>query len=77
MRLGISSASASAGTGGIGIRIRSNFDIKWFQIAVAHERAAVDARKRAEAAAEGSTDMAEAFDDELQATMGLLLRRGS
>lgn len=49
--------------------MRSNFDIKWFQIAVTHERAAIEARERAAAAPDGSKEMGEAFDDELQATM--------
>jgi hypothetical protein len=55
--------------GSITVRMRSNFDIKWFQIAVNHERAAIEARQRAVAAPDGSKEMAEAFDDELQATM--------
>jgi hypothetical protein len=66
LRLG---GSARAQTGGVRVLMRSNFDIKWFQIAVAHERAALEARERAVAAPDGSTEMAEAFDDELQATM--------
>lgn len=49
--------------------MRANFDIKWFQVAVAHHRVAQEARKRAEAAEDGSNEMALAFDDELQATM--------
>jgi hypothetical protein len=49
--------------------IQSNFDVKWFQIAVAHERVAIEARKRAMAAPVGSKEMGEAFDEELQATM--------
>jgi hypothetical protein len=52
-----------------GITIRSNFDIKWLQIAVTHERGAIEARERAVAAPDGSQEMAEAFDDEMQATM--------
>jgi hypothetical protein len=42
---------------------------QWFQIAVAHERTAIEARQRAVAARDGSQKMGEAFDDELQATM--------
>ena len=63
-------------TGARGLTLRSmsvlmssNFDIKWFQVAVTHERAALEARERAVAAPDGSQEMAEAFDDELQATM--------
>lgn len=50
-------------------KIKSNFDIKWFRIALEHERAALEARDRAEAAAEGSQEMGRAFDDELRAAM--------
>jgi hypothetical protein len=50
--------------GEITVKISSNFDIKWFRIAVEHEQAAVEARARAVAAPDGSTEMAEAFDDE-------------
>jgi hypothetical protein len=53
----------------IGITMRANFDTKWFQVAVAHLRVAEEARKRAEAAEDGSDEMGLAFDDELQATM--------
>lgn len=49
--------------------MRANFDMKWFQIAAAHHRAAKEARRRAEAAEDGSREMGLAFDDELQATM--------
>jgi hypothetical protein len=49
--------------------MRSNFDIKWFQIALAHEQQAIEARARAVTAADGSQEMGEAFDEELQATM--------
>ena len=49
--------------------MQSNFDIKWFLIAVEHLRAAEEARGRALAAEEGSTEVAEAFDDETRATM--------
>src|SRR4051794_30045741 len=51
------------------IRIKSNFDIKWFQIALDHESAALDARDRAIAAPDGSGEMGQAFDDELKAAM--------
>ena len=51
------------------LTIRSNFDMKWFQVAAAHHRPAQEARKRAEAAEDGSPEMGLAFDDELQATM--------
>jgi hypothetical protein len=57
-----------ARTGG-GILMRANFDIKWFEIAAKHHRAAEEARNRAEAAKDASNEMALAFDDELQATM--------
>ena len=50
-------------------KIASNFDIKWFQIAVEHEQAALDAVARADAAPDGSREMGEAFDDELRAGM--------
>jgi hypothetical protein len=49
--------------------MRANFDVKWFQIAAAHHRAAEEARERAEASEDGSGEMGLAFDDELQATM--------
>jgi hypothetical protein len=49
--------------------MQSSFDIKWFLIAVEHLRAAEEARGRALAAEDGSTEMAEAFDDETRATM--------
>lgn len=55
--------------GTVTIQIKSNFDIKWFRIALDHERAAIDARNRAIAAPEGSREMGEAFDDELKAAM--------
>jgi hypothetical protein len=42
--------------------MRSNFDTKWFQIAVVHERAAIGARERAIGSPDGSKEMAEAFD---------------
>jgi hypothetical protein len=60
---------ATSGVGG-GVRafITSNFDIKWFQIAVEHERAALEARDRAEAT-EDSHEFGVAFDDELKAAM--------
>ena len=48
-------------------QITSNFDTKWFQIAVDHERTALDARDRAIATPEGSREMGQAFDDELRA----------
>jgi hypothetical protein len=67
MKLNMRAAVGTAGS--IQIRIRSNFDIKWFQIALTHELAARDARERAVAAAAAGQDMAEAFDAELQATM--------
>jgi hypothetical protein len=60
---------AVAVTASIGIAMQSNFDVKWFQIAVEHLRAAEEARGRALAAEDGSTEMAEAFDDETRATM--------
>jgi hypothetical protein len=66
-RLRLSGSVAVAGS--VQIRMRSNFDIKWFQIAVSHDRLAIEARERAVAAEDGSQEMAEAFDDELQATM--------
>ena len=53
----------------IGITIRSNFDIKRFEVAAKHHRAAEEARARSVAAEDGSTAMSQAFDDELQATM--------
>lgn len=49
--------------------MRANFDMKWFQVAALHLRVAQEARKRAEAAEDGSSEMGEAFDDELRATM--------
>lgn len=49
--------------------IRSNFDMMWFKVAAAHCRAAQEARERAEASADGSPEMAQAFGDELEATM--------
>jgi hypothetical protein len=55
--------------GEIAVKISSNFDIRWFRIAVEHEQAAIEARARAVAAPDGSTEMAEAFDDELRAAM--------
>jgi hypothetical protein len=67
MKLSLSGAVAA--TGAVQIRMRSNFDIKWFQIALTHERIAIEARERAVAAPDGSQEMGEAFDDELQATM--------
>jgi hypothetical protein len=69
MRFRPNDASTGAPTGGISISMRANFDIKWFQIAAAHHRAAQEARRRAEAAEDGSSEMGLAFDDELQATM--------
>jgi hypothetical protein len=59
----------SVGADVIRVTTRANFDLKWFQIAVAHERAAHEARRRAEAAVDGSSAMGLAFDDETQATM--------
>jgi hypothetical protein len=69
MRFRPNDASTGVQTGGISISMRANFDIKWFQIAAAHHRAAQKARRRAEAAEDGSSEMGLAFDDELQATM--------
>jgi hypothetical protein len=66
---GASGAFARAQTGGIRVTMRGNFEIEWFQIAVAHLRAAQEARKRSEAAPDGSDEMGLAFDDETQATM--------
>jgi hypothetical protein len=60
---------AGASGGAIRALITSNFDIKWFRIALEHERAALDARDRAIAAPDGSTEMGQAFDDELNAAM--------
>jgi hypothetical protein len=62
-------SAAVTATASIGIAMQSNFDIKWFLIAVEHLRAAEEARGRALAAEDGSTEMAEAFDDETRATM--------
>jgi len=62
------SASVSV-HGEITITVSSNFDTKWFVIAVEHERAAIAARKRAVATPDGSAEMAQAFDDELRAAM--------
>jgi hypothetical protein len=62
-------ASASASAPSVTAFITSNFDIKWFQIALEHERAALEARDRAIAAPDGSQEMGEAFDDELKAAM--------
>jgi hypothetical protein len=53
----------------ITVRVQSNFDTKWFQIALEHERAALEARARAVAAEDGSSEMGQAFDDELRAAM--------
>jgi hypothetical protein len=53
----------------IAVLLTSNFDVKWFQISLEHERAALDARDRAIAAADGSSEMGAAFDDELKAAM--------
>jgi hypothetical protein len=58
LRLG----SAVAGTVSVQIRIRSNFDIKLFEIAVEHEREALEARARAGASEDGSNEVAQAFD---------------
>lgn len=57
------------GASGVRIFLSSNFDIKWFQIAVAHERAALGAREGVMAAPDGSQEVGEALDDELQAAM--------
>jgi hypothetical protein len=54
---------------GLTFSMRANFDMKWFQVAAAHHQAALEARRRAEAADDGSNEMGLAFDDELQATM--------
>jgi hypothetical protein len=62
-------AVAGASVGAVRVLIRSNFDLKWFRIAVEHERAALEARDRAVAAPDGSPEMGEAFDDELRAAM--------
>jgi hypothetical protein len=51
------------------VKISSNFDTKWFLIAVEHEQAAIEARARAVAAPDGSSEMGQAFDDELRAAM--------
>lgn len=51
------------------VKVSSNFDIKWFVIAVEHEQAAIEARARAVAAPDGSSEMAQAFDDALRAAM--------
>jgi hypothetical protein len=61
--------SAEAFGTGVTIRITSNFDTKWFQVALEHERAALEARDRAIAAPDGSGEMAKAFDAELMAAM--------
>jgi hypothetical protein len=53
-------------TSGVTVKMSSNFDIKWFQIAVEHEQAAIAARAEALAAPDGSSEMAQAFDDELR-----------
>ena len=55
--------------GGPRIFISSNFDLKWFEIAVEHERAALAARERAVAATDGSSEMGQAFNDEQKAAM--------
>jgi hypothetical protein len=60
---------ARAGGVGAKLRIKSNFDVKWFAIALEHEIAALEARDRAEAAPEGSPELGAAFDAELRAGM--------
>jgi hypothetical protein len=40
----------------------ANFDIKLFEIAVEHEREALEARARAGASEDGSNEMAQAFE---------------
>jgi hypothetical protein len=65
----IDPASERSQAVGLVVTMRANFDIKWLQVAVAHHRAAVEARARAEAAEDGSNEMGLAFDEELQATM--------
>jgi hypothetical protein len=67
--VGAVAMSASGRVGVVRAFITSNFDIKWFQIALEHERAALEARDRAIAAPDGSQEMGEAFDDELKAAM--------
>ena len=47
--------------------IQSHFEIKWLEIAIEHERTALDARDRSIAARDGSPEMGQAFDDELRA----------
>lgn len=54
VRLGLRGSVAV--TGSVQVTMRSNFDIKWFQIAVTHERAAIEARERAAAAPDGSKE---------------------
>lgn len=57
--------------GGLGakLRIGSNFDVKWFAIALDQEAAAFAARDHAEAAPDGSREMGAAFEAELRAAM--------
>jgi hypothetical protein len=69
VRVPVGAGGARASGGGVRALILSNFDTKWFQIAVAHERAARSAREDAIAAPDGSREMGEAFDQEMQAAM--------
>jgi hypothetical protein len=68
-RVTVEGLARSRVQGGLTIKVSSNFDTKWFVIAVEHERAAIAARARAVAAPDGSSEMAQAFDDELRAAM--------
>jgi hypothetical protein len=61
MRIGFASS--------ITVKMSSNFDTKWFVIAVEHEQAAIAARARAVAAPDGSSEMGLAFDHETRAAM--------
>jgi hypothetical protein len=54
--------------GEVALMVTSHFEIKWFQIAIEHERAALEARDRADAARD-DTEWGVAFDDELKAAM--------
>jgi hypothetical protein len=62
-------ASGARAQGDVQLSVTSLFEIKWFVIAVEHERAALEARARAVAAPDGSTEEGVAFEEELKAAM--------
>ena len=60
-------AVAAASGGAVTVTIAGNFWLTWSEVALEHARAANEARARAVAAPDGSSEMGEAFHDELKA----------